>query len=258
MRAVHTVAGLAPEHGGPSYSVPRVCRALTALGVSVDLESVVSPGEAPRRLTEAGFTTTYHRQDMTAAPGLGGLRLSGDLRRALETAATGAEVMHSHGLWLAPNLYAARAARHARRPHVISPRGMLGPGALQFSRLKKRAFWRLAQGSAVRSAACLHATSDLELDDIRAFGLTNPVAVIPNGIDIGAPAAPCSAPERVVLSLGRVHPKKGLDRLIRAWALVEADHPAWRLRIVGPAELGHDLELRALADELKLSRVSVE
>ena len=66
------------------------------------------------------------------------------------------------------------------------------------------------------------------------------------------------AADRVVLSLGRIHPKKGLDRLVRAWAKVEAAHPDWRLRIVGPAELGHDAELRALAASLNLSRVSIE
>jgi glycosyltransferase involved in cell wall biosynthesis len=67
-----------------------------------------------------------------------------------------------------------------------------------------------------------------------------------------------SAADRVVLSLGRIHPKKGLDRLVRAWAKVEAVYPGWRLRIVGPPELEHDAQLRALAAALKLSRVSIE
>ena len=45
---------------------------------------------------------------------------------------------------------------------------------------------------------------------------------------------------------------------MRAWAKVEAAHPDWRLRIVGPDELGHAGELAALAAELKAQRVSVE
>ena len=128
-------------------------------------------------------------------------------------------------------------------------------------RMKKMLFWHLLQGPTIRNASCYHATSRQEYEDIRAYGLTQPVAIIPNGIDLPQPHESMTgrnSADRVVLSLGRIHPKKGLDRLVRAWAKVEAAHPDWRLRIVGPAELGHDVELRALAATLKLSRVSIE
>jgi glycosyltransferase involved in cell wall biosynthesis len=87
------------------------------------------------------------------------------------------------------------------------------------------------------------------------------VAIIPNGIDIPelhSHSTAASDAGRIVLSLGRIHPKKGLDRLVRAWAKVEAAHLEWRLRIVGPDELGHARELAALAAELKTQRVSIE
>jgi glycosyltransferase involved in cell wall biosynthesis len=61
-----------------------------------------------------------------------------------------------------------------------------------------------------------------------------------------------------VLSLSRIHPKKGLERLLRAWAIVEAGHPGWRLQIAGPAEDRYDVQLRALASSLGLARVSIE
>jgi glycosyltransferase involved in cell wall biosynthesis len=202
---------------------------------------------------------TAHRQDFPRTPVLRALCLSSELERALRRAARTVDILHGHGLWLAPNVYPAWAARHGRAKLVMSPRGMLGEAALAFSRPKKRAFWTLFQARALRQAACLHATSEAEREDIRVAGLTNPVAVIPNGVDLPAPAA-TSDPggPRTVLSLGRIHPKKGLDALVRAWALVEADNPDWRLRIVGPAELGHDRELMTLGASLGLRRVSVE
>ena len=159
-----------------------------------------------------------------------------------------------------PNVQAGWAARAAGKPLVVSPRGMLAPAALNFSRIKKKAFWALLQGSVVRQAACLHATSEAEYQEIRSLGLRNPVTVISNGIDVPSWGPTENAPptERVALSLGRLHPKKGLDRLIRAWALVEAAHPDWRLRIIGSPERGYDGFLRALIVELGLARVTVE
>jgi glycosyltransferase involved in cell wall biosynthesis len=170
-------------------------------------------------------------------------------------------VIHNHGLWLMPNINAGKAAARRPAPLVISPRGMLAPAALAFSRSKKRAFWALLQGPVTRVAACLHATSEQEYEEIRGFGLANPVAIIPNGIDLPEPTAQTAAApaaERIVLSLGRIHPKKGLVRLLHAWSKVEAACPGWRLKIVGPPEAGHDDELHALAKELGLTRVLVE
>jgi glycosyltransferase involved in cell wall biosynthesis len=53
-------------------------------------------------------------------------------------------------------------------------------------------------------------------------------------------------------------PRQGLDRLVRAWARLEAQYPGWRLRIIGPGEVGYDEELRALAATLSLHRLSIE
>jgi glycosyltransferase involved in cell wall biosynthesis len=189
------------------------------------------------------------------------LRCSSGLARALHELVPKADVIHDHGLWLMPNVDAGRAARLARKPFVVAPRGMLAPAALAFSHLKKSIVWALLQGNVVRRAACIHATSEQEHDEIRDFGLKNPVAVVPNGIDLpelGERSISAAAADRVVLSLGRIHPKKGLDRLVRAWARLEPVHPEWRLRIVGPDELGHARELIALASELKVRHLSIE
>ena len=94
------------------------------------------------------------------------------------------DVLHTHGLWMMPNVYPSKAARRLGASLVLSPRGMLGKGALQFSRAKKRAFWWAVQKSAMKSVDCFHATAKSELEDIREFGLQHPVAVIPNGIDL--------------------------------------------------------------------------
>jgi glycosyltransferase involved in cell wall biosynthesis len=258
-RSVHVIAGLDPAHGGPSYTVPRLCRALSAAGAEAKLLSVAGPhgrGIPAHEDRELCFPWDWSR-----VPIVRELRLSRGLVHALDEHAPNVEVIHNHGLWLMPNVEAGRAALRAGKTLIVTPRGMLAPAALAFSRTKKRLFWALLQGHVVRQASCVHATSEQEHDEIRAFGLINPISVIPNGIDLPDlkidPKLETKV-DRVVLSLGRIHPKKGLDRLLRAWAKVEAAHPAWRLRIVGPDELCHVGELKALAVELRTQRVSIE
>ena len=257
MIVAHIIAGLAPSDGGPSYSVPRLCEALSAGGQVHPRLFSVATDECGTHTRPAGYDDLRFAWDFRGVPLLGRLRKSGGLARALRSTLHETDVVHSHGLWLAPNLDAAAAARRGGKPHIVSPRGMLSAVALAISANRKQLAWRMGQGAALRRAACLHATSEAELEDIRALGLRNPVALIPNGIDIpelgdGGERA------QMVLALGRIHPKKGLASLVRAWSRVQASHPDWRLRIVGPAEDGHDRELASLARQLRLDTLSIE
>lgn len=258
MHAIHVIAGLRPEDGGPSYTVPRLCRSLATAGAKIDLLTVATAATD----TNSGGHYCEHRfpWDFARVPGLRQLRASSGLAQTLRRQAPLADVIHNHGLWLMPNVYTGREAARSRRPLVFAPRGMLSAVALSFSKLKKRGFWHLMQRQAAFETACFHATSHQEYEEIRAFGLRKPVAIIPNGIDVDSTRAPRrgSRGPRTVLSLGRIHPKKNLDMLLRAWARVEAENPEWRLRIVGPAENGHDAELRALASRLGLCRAAIE
>jgi glycosyltransferase involved in cell wall biosynthesis len=261
LRVAHVIAGIDPVDGGPSYSVPRLCEALAAAGAEMVLLSVAREAGGQRDVYCRGYRDCRFAWDYARIPILRGLRNSEGLSRALRDAALTADVIHNHGLWLMPNISAAEAAANGPRPLIISPRGMLAPAALAFSHLKKSAFWALLQGAAMRGAACIHATSEQEYEEIRDFGLTNPVAIVPNGIDLPELAvqpAAWPAVERVVLSLGRIHPKKGLAHLVQAWSKVETGYRGWRLKIVGPPEAGHDEQLRALVMALGLTRVSIE
>jgi glycosyltransferase involved in cell wall biosynthesis len=254
----HAIAGLAKGDGGPSYSVPALAGALARTGASVRLRTIEVSDPLQRQVEGAQWFVH------PLASGILGrtLRISPDLERAMAADAGAGAILHSHGLWLMPNVYAARVKRNSegRVALVHSIRGMLGPGALRISAWKKRPFWWLLQRSAIEAADCLHATADSEYEEIRAAGLKNPVAVIPNGIELPSltPRAQPLTGAREVLSLGRIHPKKGLDRLVRAWAVIEHEFPDWSLRIVGPPQINHDLELRALAQQLGATRIGID
>lgn len=259
VRVLETIAGLSPQHGGPSYSVPALSAALVAQGLEVSLLAVADAAAAASESRSPGYCEIRSQWDYAAVPGLKALRWSSGFHQRVRQLAGCNDVLHDHGLWLMPNLWAARAARAAAIPLVVSPRGMLSPAALRFSASRKKLMWHGAQAGLLRQAACLHATSAAEYEEIRRIGLRNPVAVIANGIDLPQTlAAHDTRKEHTVLSLGRLHPKKGLDRLIRAWAGIEAQSAGWRLRLIGPSERGYGEELVGLAAKLGCRRVAIE
>ncbi len=248
---VHVIDSIGDEASGPSYSVPRLCGALAEQGSDVRLLTV-----GRLQSSFVGFRHEAYPADFSGIPVLSQLRFSSALKSALASIAE-PTIIHMHGLWRMPNVYPASAAKRTRNPIVLSPRGMLGEAALKFSACKKQLFWTLAQGGAARAATCLHATSRQEYEDIRAFGLKAPIAIIPNGIDVPL-VEPKQRPadgRRTLLYLGRLHPKKGLDRLLDAWDLIRDHHLDWQLDIVGPIDSEYAKTLQGRIDANAASRV---
>lgn len=250
-------ASLSLEDGGPSYSVPSLARSLACHIAEVKL---ITLGEE-KVIQEGVLCNTFPKSTL---PVLSDLSWSRPLWSALNDYAHEGAVIHTHGLWLMPNIYPSWAVAGnlgSNTKLVHSPRGMLGDAARRISFWKKEPIWWLWQRKALMMADCLHATAESEFYEIRKAGLHIPVAIIPNGIDLPPlETVPdrLSRPERYVLSLGRIHPKKGLDRLLRAWAQIETSVPGWSLKFVGNAEIGHDLELLKLATTLGIERFTLE
>ena len=251
MHIIHSVSSIESKASGPAYSVPSLARALAGQGHEASVYSLGAPA-----LRQSG---SYLDQRFAAYSDKWPIRklgVSSTLREGFR--ASRADAFHVHGLWMMPNVYPARAAQEQGRPLILSPRGMLGPDALQFSYYIKMIFWFFAQRSAARRVDCFHATSQQEANDIRAFGLRQPVAIIPNGVDLPDLMALSECAEApYVVSLGRIHPKKALDRLILAWRDIEPAFPDWRLKIVGPDEVGYSRFLLRLIRELGLKNASI-
>jgi glycosyltransferase involved in cell wall biosynthesis len=141
---------------------------------------------------------------------------------------------------------------------------MVSEWALQFHGWKKRVAWQAFQRKALQTAAGFHVTSDDEAHDVRRVGLKQPVAVIPNGLDLpnALPVRQRTGPPQA-LFLSRVHEKKGLIPLIRAWAEGEKREARserregirqWQLVIAGPDEGGYRATVEAEVRRLGLER----
>ncbi|MBY0493713.1 MAG: glycosyltransferase [Cyanobacteria bacterium] len=255
MKLLHVVASYWPatRYGGTIVSVHGLCRALAARGhdVHVYTTSVDGPGDSSVPHGEAvnvdGVNVWYFRSESFRR-----LYYAAPLRDALRRTAGDFDVIHTHAIYLWPLWAAAREARRAGVPYVVSPRGMLEKELIE----RKSAIWKAAligfvEKDNLEGAAAIHVTSAREADEAEAFGFRlRRIAEIPNGVDFdrnGAGASPAIA-QRIrgtpyVLFLGRINWKKGLDRLIEAMAHA----PGIRLIVAGNDEDHYQPALEAIA-----------
>ena len=137
----------------------------------------------------------------------------------------------------------------------MHPEGMLESWALRNGRWKKRIAALLYENEHLRGAACLRALSDAEAQSIRSYGLRNPICVIPNGVDLPdlreSNANSHPANQKTLLYLGRLHPKKNISNLIRAWNETfnsqRGSADRWILAIAGWNQGGYESELKRIA-----------
>lgn len=172
-------------------------------------------------------------------------------------------VIHIHGIWSAPQFQAARWASENGIPFVLTPHNMLGGwiwrrGKLR--QLKKTVYWNGLVSHAFRRAGAIHALSELERNALREYFPNTRIEVIPNGIDMqngiaGEQQIATNPGGRYLLFLGRLHPVKGLDLLLRAYAELD---PMERLPLViagGEDSPRYLRSLMGLVDDLNLENV---
>jgi poly(glycerol-phosphate) alpha-glucosyltransferase len=188
-----------------------------------------------------------------------------------------ADILHTHGIWQYPSVAVSAWHRQTRKPYLISPHGMLDSWAVKNSAWKKHLALMLYEHEHLGNAACLRALCESEAQAIRHLGLKNPIAIIPNGIDLPSIVESSglrveslildrfAQGRKVLLYLGRIHPKKGLVNLLRAWASVQTTchsphvtrKSEWMLAIAGWDQGGHEAELISLCAELQIPFVDI-
>ena len=182
--------------------------------------------------------------------------------QALASAAP--DMAHVHGLWTYNSLAGYLWHLRTGRPLIYSAHGMLDPWALRNAKWRKRIAALLYEDRHLRVAACLHALCQAEAQSIRSYGLRSPICIIPNGINPpplaesskfnveSSPLQGVAQGRRILLYLGRLHPKKNLIALLKAWASAQEsvkspDSGRWLLVIAGWSQNDYEGELRKLA-----------
>ncbi len=260
MRVGFLVNSVSREAGGLFYSVRGLSNAVVSANLQARVFGMSDPNSALdvlkwRPLSVRTFRPQYRSWGYSnqLLPALLGDNL---------------DILSTHGLWKYCSVASQRWHRQTRRPYIVHPEGMLEPWALGNGRWKKRIAALLYEDRHLHGAACLRALCEAEAQSIRAYGLRNPISVIPNGVDLpqltessvaepASPAFPTFAQGRkILLYLGRFHPKKNVANLIRAWKQILISHPSaredWALAIAGWDQAGYERELKTLTSDCGL------
>ena len=262
MKTLHLSVSLSRSAGGIFEIQLAVARHLQSLAVDVEVFGLVDdhwPLDAPRwgSIPTEAFATLGPRK-FGYAPRL--------LQKMVES---NADIAHLHYIWMFPSIAVSKWGGKTRRPYVVTPNGMLEPWALNNSAWKKKIAGVVYENRMLRGAACLQANTVKELQDFRAYGLKNPVCVIPNGMEMPEVNAETLKAERLqyerktLLFLGRLHPKKGLVNALRAWAKIRSqgagvkNQDDWQFVIAGWDQGGHEADLKRLCTELALAYADV-
>jgi|APSaa5957512535_1039671.scaffolds.fasta_scaffold33450_2 glycosyltransferase involved in cell wall biosynthesis len=241
---------IAEEASGPSYSVVRLSEDIMKLEGNIKL-AVLDCGHLNKKIP---FLIQYSRDFGLKRFGYSAAMKDGVVSMAKKDLI---QLIHSHGLWMMPNIFPGEVSKKYDIPLVISPRGTMSKWAFQSgSVLIKKIVWNFGQKRCLENASLFHATAFSEYEDIRRLGFNQPVAVIPNGVDIPEMLEYSNNKNnRTLLFLGRIHPKKNVTMLLRAWGQLENQFLDWNLQITGPNNSKYYAEVTNLSKQLKLKRV---
>ena len=262
LQICHVVVSINENAGGSSVAVSSLAEALTTKGISSHIFTLNYPNIGEQLISSE---VNLHSYDADLIAQYLAAYHPGASYGLQKLAATDLDLIHNHGLWLFPNLYARQSALNNSLPLITSPHGMLDSWSLRRSYWQKQLVWYLYERKNLTSANVFHATSREEYLSIRDLGFQQPIALIPNGVyvenldtkpsrDILINIFPELKEKKWLLFLSRIHPKKGLDNLLFAWDNIATSFDEWHLIIAGPDLIGYQAKLESIVTGLGLEQ----
>ena len=265
IRTANLVTSISRQAGGLHESVRRLTQELNSLEVSVQIITTLDD------YTREDLHL-WQPLDILALPIAGPRSFSFSKSYASTLKAVSPDLIHAHGIWQYQSVVSKKFSSKFNIPYIISPHGMLDPWALRHHRGIKKIAFKIYEHAHLQSATCLRALCTSEASAFLSLNLKNKIAIIPNGIDLPIlkmdPSSVYAKPwqelfvanKKVLLFLSRIHPKKGLLNLIKAWAGVSLRsspkfNPSsqnWVLCIAGWDQDEHEAELKKMANELNI------
>ena len=247
MKVLH-IGTLDVNAGGPAMSTYLTLKGLRDGGVDAELAMFpLSPGG---RLRGEDVPVNYIKPYKE-----GKFRYSPSLKK--EVVDMGYyDIYHAQGVWQYPTYAIVDVAKKNHKPYLITPRGMLYPQDILKSNtlLKKLSLkWRLLND--LNHAACIHVTCEEEMRYCRDLGVTSPIAIIPNPVEIKDYRFKKEDDKFRLGYLGRLSRRKNVEGLINAFCELGSEAKKAELLIIGGGDVEYEKYLQQLVEINNLSNV---
>ncbi len=260
MKVLHVIPSISPRRGGPGVAALEMAAALRQQGVEASLLTTNDDGPGLLADLPLGRWIDHDGVPLLAfgrwSPPITPLRefaVAPALSQWLAAHLGDYDLLHIHALFSYPSISAMVLARQAGVPYVLSTIGQLCHWSLARSSRRKRWMLRLIERRNLDGAAALHVTTDAEREQTAGLGLAARAVVIPLGVHLppdGAAPDRCGPGPTRFLFLSRIHPKKQLEQLFAALALVPGD---WTLEIAGEGEPAYVAVLQRQTEQLGIA-----
>lgn len=261
MNILHTIRSVDPNAGGTVEALRQSSLIHASQGHHIQVLSCDHP--------EAPFLFDFPLPIQPLGPGAGLYGYTPRFIPWLRRHAREYDAVIVHGLWQYHSLATRKAIQGSPTPYFVFPHGMLDPWFKQtypLKHLKKSLYWIWSEYPVLRDAQAVLFTCEEERR--LATQSFRPYRCREKTVSLGISPPPPPAPERnqrlfetfpelrdkrILLFLGRIHPKKGCDLLIRAFASTCENDPNLHLLLAGPDSAHWKQELLSLARQLGIS-----
>ncbi len=266
MKILHVISSTDPKAGGPVEGIKQLCTHYGAFGV--DAEILCSDAPDSPWLSDVRLPVVH-----AVGRGLFKYRFNPPLLRWLRQNHSKYDAVIVNGLWQYHSLAVKSALKNSPTPYFVFAHGMLDPwfkNNFPVKHLKKVLYWNTIEHETVHRARRVIFTCEEEKllarrsfrrysvrEAVTNYGTTPPPKDKLKLSNNFFTLYPELRNKRIILFLGRIHPKKGCDLLIEAFSSISCSDDKLHLVIAGPDQDGWKDELQKLARSLGIdSRVS--
>jgi glycosyltransferase involved in cell wall biosynthesis len=250
-----------PRAGGPIEGISQRLNTLLGWGHTVEIATCDDPNSE--------FLKTFPVPVHALGPSISGFAFARGLRAWLNREIANYDVVIVNGLWQYHGVVARAAARRRGKDYWVFTHGMLDPWfnlAYPMKAKKKKLFWPL-QHAVLRDAKAVLFTCEEERllarqsfqpyevrERVVSYGTSGPSNDSEAHRKAFIDAYPQLAGKKFLLFLSRVHPKKGVDLLLKSFEGMADGHPDIDLVIAGPVDSEYRAELESLVSDKKVAK----